>query len=164
MNHSNHIELVKMSGNLWQNMYAKHYKFLPIFRLAAADQAARARDKASEDPDGAGGVGSSAMGKRRPGGLEPGQAGPSSLFILSENNVIRKTTKFLIEWPYPNLRKPAQYIINARYVQTTRFSFFIYEFSIFSSEAFYILVSFVNFCVFFSLTYLLLFSPNLLII
>ena len=119
-------------------MYPKYYKFHPIFRLAAADQAARARDKASEDPDGAGGVGSSAMGKRRPGGLEPGQAGPSSLFILSENNVIRKTTKFLIEWPYPNLRKPAQYIINARYVQTTRFRFFFHEFSIFCYEACYI--------------------------
>ena len=107
-------------------MYPEYYKFHPIFRLAAADQAARARDKASEDPDGAGGVGSSAMGKRRPGGLEPGQAGPSSLFILSENNVIRKTTKFLIEWPYPNLRKPAQYIINARYVLTTRFRFLLF--------------------------------------
>ena len=149
-------------------MYPKYYKFLPIFRLAAADQAARARDKASEDPDGAGGVGSSAMGKRRPGGLEPGQAGPSSLFILSENNVIRKTTKFLIEWPYPNLRKPAQYIINARYVQTTRFRSIFYEFSIFCFEAFYmpyLYTSFIlQFCVFFSLINLPLFSPNLLII
>ena len=99
-------------------------KFVSRFRLAAADQAARARDKASEDPDGAGGVGSSAMGKRRPGGLEPGQAGPSSLFILSENNIIRKTTKFLIEWPYPNL---------PRYAYISYFLFDYYIFSLFRS-------------------------------
>ena len=78
-------------------------------RLAAADQAARARDKAREDPDGGGGgLGSSAMGKRRPGGIEPGQSAPSSLFIFSDSNFIRRTTKFLIEWPYPNLPRYAQ--------------------------------------------------------
>uniref|UniRef100_A0A0K2TMZ8 Uncharacterized protein n=2 Tax=Lepeophtheirus salmonis TaxID=72036 RepID=A0A0K2TMZ8_LEPSM len=32
---------------------------------------------------------------------EPGRSGPSSLFLLSEKNIIRRTTKFLIEWPYP---------------------------------------------------------------
>ena len=77
-----------------------------FFRLAAADQAARARDKVREDPDG-GGLGASTMGKRRPGALEPGQAGPTSLFILSETNIIRRTTKFLIEWPYPNVPRYA---------------------------------------------------------
>ena len=84
---------------------------LNVFRLAAADQAARARDKAREDPDGGGGLGGSTMGKRRPGALEPGQAGPTSLFILSETNIIRRTTKFLIEWPYPNLPRYAQILI-----------------------------------------------------
>ena len=39
------------------------------------------------------------MGKRM-GGAAAG-AGPSSLFVLSETNVIRRTTRFLIEWPYP---------------------------------------------------------------
>ena len=53
-----------------------------------------------------GGIG--IMGKRRAGALEPGQAGPTSLFILSETNIIRRTTKFLIEWPYPNLPRYAQ--------------------------------------------------------
>ena len=28
-----------------------------------------------------------------------GGHGPTSLFILSERNIIRRTTKFLIEWP-----------------------------------------------------------------
>ena len=78
-----------------------------FFRLAAADQAARARDKARDDPDGNGGLGGSTMGKRRPGGVEPGQAAPSSLFIFSDTNIIRRTTKFLIEWPYPNLPRYA---------------------------------------------------------
>ena len=27
------------------------------------------------------------------------RTGPSSLFILSENNILRRMTKFLIEWP-----------------------------------------------------------------
>ena len=68
------------------------------------------------------------MGKRRPGGLEPGQAGPSSLFILSENNIIRKTTKFLIEWPYPNLPRYAQNILYSIYFLHIHFTY-IYSFS-----------------------------------
>uniref|UniRef100_T1IJS6 EF-hand domain-containing protein n=1 Tax=Strigamia maritima TaxID=126957 RepID=T1IJS6_STRMM len=34
----------------------------------------------------------------------PAGKGPSSLFILSEDNFLRKYTKFIIEWPYPLLR------------------------------------------------------------
>ena len=90
---------------MFHHCFIKYIISIIDFRLAAADQAARARDKA--DPDGGGGIGSSAMGKRRPGGLEPGQAAPSSLFIFSETNIIRRTTKFLIEWPYPNLPRYA---------------------------------------------------------
>ena len=32
-------------------------------------------------------------------GVEEKKEGPSSLFILSETNIIRRLTKFLIEWP-----------------------------------------------------------------
>ena len=102
-----------------------------VFRLAAADQAARARDKAREDPDGGGGIGGGIgiMGKRRPGALEPGQTGPTSLFILSETNVIRRTTKFLIEWPYPNLPRYAQIYSSSNcfisfYFYSSKFNFF----------------------------------------
>ena len=34
-------------------------------------------------------------------GSRSNRAGPSSLFLLSETNLLRRTTKFLIEWPYP---------------------------------------------------------------
>jgi hypothetical protein len=37
------------------------------------------------------------MGNPRDQG--PTQAGPSSLFILSDENIIRRYTKFIIEWP-----------------------------------------------------------------
>ena len=32
-------------------------------------------------------------------GKKAGQLGPSSLFLLSETNIIRRLTKFIIEWP-----------------------------------------------------------------
>ena len=32
-------------------------------------------------------------------GQKAGQLGPSSLFLLSETNLIRRLTKFIIEWP-----------------------------------------------------------------
>ena len=32
-------------------------------------------------------------------GQKKGQLGPSSLFLLSETNIIRRLTKFIIEWP-----------------------------------------------------------------
>ena len=88
----------------------------PIFRLAAAEQAYKARAKAEScgrttsgrtmqrtvsnggaEPNGASNVGN---GGGHPGhvGSEPIR-GPSSLFILSERNPLRRMTKFLIEWP-----------------------------------------------------------------
>ena len=44
------------------------------------------------------------MRGREAGGLRGsrGMVSPSSLFLLSETNLLRRTTKFLIEWPYPN--------------------------------------------------------------
>ena len=64
--------------------------------MAAAEQASRAREKAED-----------ASNKGRSGGLNGrkrdldtgGGKGPSSLFILSDRNIIRRVTKFLIEWP-----------------------------------------------------------------
>ena len=38
------------------------------------------------------------MGRKR-GALEDKKEGPTSLFILRESNIIRRLTKFLIEWP-----------------------------------------------------------------
>ncbi|XP_071746366.1 voltage-dependent calcium channel type A subunit alpha-1 isoform X5 [Lepeophtheirus salmonis] len=66
--------------------------------LAAAEQASRAREEqvVVELRSGGGGV----MTKRKmKAENEPGRSGPSSLFLLSEKNIIRRTTKFLIEWP-----------------------------------------------------------------
>ena len=42
----------------------------------------------------------STMPAKRTAEREPGEgAGPTSLFIFSETNIIRRTTKFIIEWP-----------------------------------------------------------------
>ncbi|CAN7994074.1 unnamed protein product, partial [Ixodes hexagonus] len=40
-------------------------------------------------------------GMARRKGPEPQGKGPSSLFLLSEDNLIRRYTRFFIEWPYP---------------------------------------------------------------
>ena len=37
--------------------------------------------------------------KKKKGAIDEKKEGPTSLFILSENNIIRRLTKFLIEWP-----------------------------------------------------------------
>lgn len=57
-------------------------------RFAAAQEAAQQR--AGRDK---------AMGQHPPG--QPEKRGPSSLFIFSEDNVVRRYTRFIIEWPYP---------------------------------------------------------------
>jgi len=44
------------------------------------------------------------MGSKRPNsGMAgiTGGSGPTSLFILTEKNIIRRYTRFIIEWPYP---------------------------------------------------------------
>ncbi|XP_064459105.1 uncharacterized protein LOC135369446 [Ornithodoros turicata] len=46
-----------------------------------------------------GGLRSDAMARRK--AADPGVKGPSSLFLFSEDNFIRRHTKFFIEWPYP---------------------------------------------------------------
>ena len=87
----------------------------PRCRLAAAEQAHRAREEAEKSVElqqqrpassklraasAVAGGSSMAVGGSRSGGSasDPrGSAGPSSLFILSETNRIRRFTKFLIE-------------------------------------------------------------------
>lgn len=63
-------------------------------RLEGAQEAAAAAQRAGRDwPP-------SAMGQ------PPNQPvkGPSSLFLLSEDNPLRRYTRFIIEWPYPFIR------------------------------------------------------------
>ena len=71
----------------------KTIRTLFSYRLAAAEQASRAREKAE------GANKDHQMGRKRLGNADQATGhGPSSLFILSERNIIRRTTKFLIEW------------------------------------------------------------------
>jgi len=49
-----------------------------------------------------GGSSADAMGGQQ--AQHPG--GSTSLFLLSEENIIRRYTRFIIEWPYPFLYKP----------------------------------------------------------
>lgn len=73
-----------------------------FFRLAAA---AEARASAGVSGEGAGRLGRppsyGAMGGKKGPPPQAGAKGPSSLFILSDDNVLRKYTRFIIEWPYP---------------------------------------------------------------
>ena len=59
------------------------------YRLAAAEQAYKVRTKAEAQR----------MPNEMGAGPSGSQKGPSSLFLLSERNPLRRTTKFLIEWP-----------------------------------------------------------------
>ena len=46
------------------------------------------------------GVGQLDMAKKKKGqSREPGEPGPSALWLLSEDNPLRRCTRFLIEWP-----------------------------------------------------------------
>ena len=58
------------------------------------------------------------MPAKRAADGEPGEgAGPTSLFIFSETNIIRKTTKFIIEWP------PFEYTVLATIIGNFHFLF-----------------------------------------
>lgn len=63
------------------------------FRLAAAQEAAA---QAVQQQAGAAGA-----ADRMGGASAAGGQGPSSLFLFSEENPIRRYTRFIIEWPYP---------------------------------------------------------------
>ena len=68
--------------------------------MAAAAEA-RAAAASGEDGGRAGPPGYSAMGGKKGPPPQPGVKEPSSLFILADDNCLRKYTKFIIEWPYP---------------------------------------------------------------
>jgi hypothetical protein len=87
--------------------------FFFLFRLTALSEA-EANRGAGEGSGGAGGYGGAGGGSA--GGMGFGGFGgsraprrhpdddekaPSSLFILSDKNPLRRYTKFIIEWPYP---------------------------------------------------------------
>nr|CAH7716788.1 unnamed protein product [Callosobruchus chinensis] len=56
---------------------------------------------AAPSPAAADRMGAGGGGGHHPQGGHPPRDGPSSLFILSEENIIRRYTRFIIEWPYP---------------------------------------------------------------
>ncbi|KAK9709139.1 hypothetical protein QE152_g26795 [Popillia japonica] len=62
------------------------------YRLAAAQEAAA---QAVQQQTGAG------TADRMGGASAAGGQGPTSLFLFSEENPIRRYTRFIIEWPYP---------------------------------------------------------------
>ncbi|GLH10788.1 Voltage-dependent calcium channel type A subunit alpha-1 [Gryllus bimaculatus] len=65
-------------------------------RLAAAQEAV-AQQRCGRDCSPAPGHGMGPHPQQGP----PGNKGPTSLFFLSEDNPIRRYTRFIIEWPYP---------------------------------------------------------------
>ncbi|GFQ81934.1 hypothetical protein TNCT_155161 [Trichonephila clavata] len=75
---------------------------LSLLRLRAlqAEAASRSCDRDDEQK-----LSGREMVKKR-GQQAEGAKGPSSLFLLSDDNLIRRYTKFIIEWPYPFLFLP----------------------------------------------------------
>lgn len=73
---------------IWTHSNDTRVTLVACCRFAAAQEAAQQR--AGRDK---------AMGQHPPG--QPEKRGPSSLFIFSEDNVVRRYTRFIIEWPYP---------------------------------------------------------------
>ncbi|XP_059483897.1 voltage-dependent calcium channel type A subunit alpha-1-like, partial [Neocloeon triangulifer] len=71
--------------------------------LAAAQEAAAQQQRDGEVRDLGAAAGTGMGGRRGGAGADPGAKGPSSLFILSEENPLRRYTRFIIEWPYPFL-------------------------------------------------------------
>ncbi|GFU29429.1 hypothetical protein NPIL_649271 [Nephila pilipes] len=64
-------------------------------RALQAEAASRSCDRDDEQK-----LSGREMVKKR-GQQAEGAKGPSSLFLLSDDNLIRRYTKFIIEWPYP---------------------------------------------------------------
>ena len=60
-------------------------------------------------PQGDVGNNANLLPRRVNAGIEMRRSGPTSLFILSETNIVRRMTKFLIEWP------PFEYTVLVRH-------------------------------------------------
>lgn len=77
--------------------------FIKYFRLAAAQEAALAGHQQGSTSGGHSGRRGAHRLADRMGGPKkddtPPGGGPTSLFILTEDNPIRKYTRFIIEWP-----------------------------------------------------------------
>ncbi|RZF37450.1 hypothetical protein LSTR_LSTR011364 [Laodelphax striatellus] len=71
-------------------------------RLAAAQEAA-AQQRAGRDLQWTAAAEAGCGGMGHPGGPHDPPKGPSSLFLFSEENIVRRYTRFIIEWPYPLL-------------------------------------------------------------
>ncbi|XP_023217399.1 voltage-dependent calcium channel type A subunit alpha-1-like isoform X2 [Centruroides sculpturatus] len=61
----------------------------------------------------------SEMARKRGQQLKRGE-GPSSLFLLSDKNIVRRCTKFIIEWPYPFFFTSYLYINKLIYIYIYR--------------------------------------------
>ncbi|XP_077504518.1 calcium voltage-gated channel subunit cacophony isoform X8 [Amblyomma americanum] len=76
---------------------------IALSALSAESGGERGLLRAPETSGVLGGHGSGALrtepGMARRKGLDPRARGPSSLFLLSEDNLLRRYTKFFIEWP-----------------------------------------------------------------
>lgn len=78
------------------NIQIINNNFFYFYRYAAAQEAA------AQAQAGAGAAAADRMGVPSSGGTATaGGQGPTSLFLLSDENPIRRYTRFIIEWPYP---------------------------------------------------------------
>jgi hypothetical protein len=77
------------------------------FRRLAAAQEAAAQQRSGRDCSPAPGHSMAPHPQQPPAGSK----GPTSLFFLSEDNLIRRYTRFIIEWPYPLLAQYMQPIV-----------------------------------------------------
>ncbi|KAJ4426362.1 hypothetical protein ANN_27176 [Periplaneta americana] len=105
--YANHIAgmqaTLHFSNNLLEDMP------LAVLRdtLLAAAQEAAAQQRSGRDCSPAPGHSMAPHPQQPPAGTK----GPTSLFFLSEDNPIRRYTRFIIEWPYPfaaNTRNPVK--------------------------------------------------------
>lgn len=88
-----------MLSNVDERKLRRCTKIWQIFRLAAAQEAALAGQTSSGRQLGRDFSYHTADRMGGPRDQGPPISGPTSLFILSEENPIRRYTKFIIEWP-----------------------------------------------------------------
>ena len=120
---------LKVELNVIEFIFFCCFSFWLVDRLAAAQEAAAQHAENEERRNRSGGVlglghlpylgassrssflgdagngwspSTAGMGTKRSGGAAASSgSGPTSLFILTEKNFLRRYTRFIIEWPYP---------------------------------------------------------------